>query len=67
MGAARLWYVFRYRKDVRPLDWTRWPVATGGNLRSIALAERVGSKRIGEAILPPPGNQPVDVYGQSLR
>lgn len=35
------------------------------NARSIALAERLGSKRLRAATLPPPINLDIDVYGQS--
>ena len=35
------------------------------NAASIAVARRLGSTRLGEGRLPPPFDQPIDIYGQT--
>jgi RimJ/RimL family protein N-acetyltransferase len=48
------------------LDWTEViHCIDAENHPSIALAERLGSRRLRSAVLPPPLEWPVDVYGQS--
>lgn len=37
------------------------------NRRSIAVADRLGSRRLGDTTLPAPSGQAVDVYGQTAR